>query len=119
MVNHAELLKLGTKLGIQGVLKEINKSFEEEFQQSFTETLVKHGGTNLQIKATPTQRKKQLRKIYRRCRDKENDSLKKTTPLAVLTEDESLKGYGSLHNTSKHHLLREHKQNPTRLILKM
>ena len=38
-------------------------------------------------------RKKKLRTVYRKCRDKENESLKQLVPAAVLVEDESLRAY--------------------------
>ena len=67
-LNHTELQRLGTKQGTRDVLREINQSFEQQSQKSFTDSLVKHGGTRLQIKPTPTQRKNKLRQIYRKCR---------------------------------------------------
>ena len=68
-VNHDVLQRLGAKKGTQGVLKEVNMSFESEFQETFTESLVRHGGAGLQVKSTSTQRKRKLREICRRCRE--------------------------------------------------
>ena len=65
-------------------------SFEGHFHTTFTQSLVQHSGASLQVKPTAAQ-KRRLRNFYRRCRDKENEALKKATPLAILLEDESLK----------------------------
>ena len=45
--------------------------------------------TILQVKPTRTEQKKQLRKVYRKCRNK-NESLKQLVPTAVVVEDESI-----------------------------
>ena len=45
------------------------------------------------MKPTKKQEKQKLRKIYRNCRDKENESLKAIVPKAVLREDESTRSY--------------------------
>ena len=84
---------MGVKEGTRGVLKTLNESFKEVFEQPFTETVVKHGEARLQIKPTRSERKKHLRQVYRKCRDKENESLKQTASLAVLMEDESVRSY--------------------------
>ena len=39
------------------------------------------------------ERKKQLRSVYRRCRDKENSVLQERTPKSVVCEDESIRSY--------------------------
>lgn len=41
----------------------------------------------------PLEKKRKLRSIYRQCRDKENESLKKAAAIAVLTEYESQRAY--------------------------
>ena len=41
---------MGVKEGTRGVLKTLNESFKEVFEQPFTETTVKHGEAQLQIK---------------------------------------------------------------------
>ena len=89
-------------------------SFEGQFHTTFTQSLVQHGGASLQVLPTAAQRKTRLRNVYRRCRDKENEALKKATPLAILKEDESLKSYGRNDwlSTLIHHLANVYEQNP-------
>ena len=47
----------------------------------------------LQVKPSRVEKKKKLRAVYRKCRDKENQSLNQLVPAAVLVEDESIRGY--------------------------
>ena len=47
---------MGVKEGTRGVLKTLNESFKEVFEQPFTETAVKHGEARLQIKPTRSER---------------------------------------------------------------
>lgn len=47
----------------------------------------------IQVKPTRAEQKKRLRTVYRKCRDKENDSLKQIVPAVVLVEDESIRSY--------------------------
>ena len=77
-LNHAELQRLGS---IWDVLKEINHSFQQEFKNSFTDSLIQHGGAGLQKNPTSTERKnnKSIQST-----DKENQSLTSKTPLVVL-----------------------------------
>ena len=91
-VNTDGLQLLGEKKATRQALAEINTSFTDTFNSSFTELLVKHEKA-VQKKPTPAERKKKLRSIYRRCRDQENESLKKAAAIAVLTEDESQRAY--------------------------
>jgi hypothetical protein len=47
----------------------------------------------IQKQPTAGERKTKLRTIYRQCRDKENEALKKSAAISVLTEDESMRSY--------------------------
>ena len=42
---------------------------------------------------TPQARKKKLRAVYTRCRDKENRTLGNATPETIITGDESMRSY--------------------------
>ena len=44
-------------------------------------------------KKTRAKSKKQLRNVYRNCRDQENQALKRATAITVPTEDESIRAY--------------------------
>lgn len=55
-LNQEELTRMGVKEGTRGVLKTLNESFKEVFEQPFTETAVKHGEARLQIKPTRSER---------------------------------------------------------------
>ena len=92
-LNDEELKRIGAKDGTKGVLKTLNQSFREAFNQPFTDTLLTHGESQLQRKPTQAEMKKRRRQIYKKCRDKENDRLKETASMAVLMEDESLRSY--------------------------
>ena len=91
--NDEELKRIGAKDGTKGVLRTLNQSLREAFNQPFTDTLLRHGESQLQLKPTQVEMKKKWQQIYRKCWDKENDRLKKTASMAVLMEDESLQSY--------------------------
>ena len=65
------------------MFEEINHSFQQEFKKSFTDSLVQHSGTGIQKKPTTAHKKKNIQKMYPKCREKESQSLMKT-----------FKGYG-------------------------
>ena len=82
---------LGEK-GTQQALAEINASFTNTFDCTFSTLLTKHD-KELQKKPTALEKKRNMRSIVRRFRDQENHCLKKATAITVLTEDESQRGY--------------------------
>ena len=71
-IDTEKLEQLGEKEGTRKAFNEVNAAFSEVFNTSFTTTLVKHGREPIQIKPTANERKKKLREVYRKCRDKEN-----------------------------------------------
>lgn len=92
-INTAHLQDCGKKHGTVRVLSEVNAAFNEAFNTTFTDSLVQYGKEGIQNKPTAQERKKKRREMYRQCRDKENEALQRSTAIAVLTEDESVRGY--------------------------
>ena len=90
-INTQDLQALGQKQATRQALAEISTTFTNAFDSSFTNLLVKHS-KEIQKKPTAAE-KKRLRSIYRRCRDQENEALKKSAAISVLTEDESVRAY--------------------------
>ena len=88
-----ELQSLGTKHGTIKTLAEVNTAFSNIFNTTFTESVIQYGKQGIQKKPTALERKKKRREIYRQCRDKENEALQRSTAIAVLTEDESIRAY--------------------------
>lgn len=76
-------------------IREVNAAFSEY------DTLVRYGKQSVQKKAT-NQEKKKKREMYCQCCDKESETLKRSTAIAILTENESVRGYRR-DNTSKTH----------------
>ena len=91
-INTQELEVLGQKQATRQALAEINSSFTNAFDTSFTDLLAKHS-KEIQKKPTAAEKKKKLRSIYKRCRDQENEALKRSAAISVLTEDESVRAY--------------------------
>ena len=91
-INMQDLQALRQKQATRQVLAEINTTFTNAFDSSFTDLLVKHS-KEIQKKPTAAEKKKRLRSIYRHCRDQENEALKKSAAISVLTEDESMRAY--------------------------
>ena len=91
--DEGELRRIGRKQATMETLTKVNTLFSQAFDATFTELLLRHGKQNLQRKPTALEKKQHLRKIYRHCRDKENEALTKSTAIAVLTEDESMRAY--------------------------
>lgn len=50
-------------------------------------------GKESKKKPTPLERKQQLRKIYRKCRDQGNEALRRSAAISILTENQSLRRY--------------------------
>lgn len=86
-IDMQELEQLGEKEGTRKAFREVNDTFSQVFNKSFTTTLLKHGKQPIQIKPSANERKK-LRAVYRKCCDKENEVRQKTATIAVLTEDQ-------------------------------
>ena len=86
---------VGKKQATRQALAEINASFSEAYESSFTESLVSCGNTGIPKKPTRVENKKRLRDVYRKCRDQENQALQRAAAIAVLllTEDESIRAY--------------------------
>lgn len=91
-INTQCLEALGQKQATPQALAEINTTFTKAFDSSFTDLLVKHS-KEVQKKPTASEKKKKLRSIYRHCRDQENEALKRSAGISVLTEDESVRAY--------------------------
>ena len=85
---------MGKAKGTRKVLAEMNASFSNVFDASFTSSLVKHGKEPVHMKPTANERKKKLRSVYRQCCDKENEAWRSTAAIAALTEDHSMHSYG-------------------------
>ena len=79
---------MGKKQGARKALCEINASFSEVFNTSFSDSIVRCGDSDLQKKVSRAENKKKLRNVYRKCRDQENEALKQSAAIATLTEDE-------------------------------
>jgi hypothetical protein len=92
-VNKEVLDDVGKKQATRQALSEINASFSEAFETSFTDSLANCGNTGVQKKPTRAENKKRLRNVYRKCRDQENQALQRAAAIAVLTEDESIRAY--------------------------
>lgn len=88
-----EMKQLGKSITTRKVFSELNSSFSVTFGQNFTDAIAKDREVPLQMKPTPNERKKRLRLIYRKCRDKENECRQKTAAIAVLAEDHSMRSY--------------------------
>ena len=91
-VDTDQLQFLGKKQATRKALKEMNAAFSETYRTTFTNSLVRYD-SGVQKQPTAGERKKKLRTIYRQCRDKENEALKKSAAISVLTEDESMRSY--------------------------
>lgn len=92
-IDTEKLQDCGKREGTVRALSEVNIAFAQVFETSFTESLIKYGKENIQKKPSALEKKKKRREIYRQCRDKENEALKRSSAIAVLTEDESIRGY--------------------------
>ena len=92
-VNKEVLDNVGKKQATRQTLAEINASFSEAYESSFTESLVNCGNTGIQKKPTRAENKKRLRDVYRKCRDQENQALQRAAAITVLTEDDSIRAY--------------------------
>ena len=92
-INIDELDITGKKQGACKALREINSSFSEVFNTSFTDSIVRCGDSDLRKKVSRKESKSKLRNVYRKCRDQENIALKRSAAIATLTEDESLRSY--------------------------
>ena len=92
-INTEALDIIGKKEGTQKVLREINSSLSEIFDASFTDALVQCGKAGLQKKVSKGEKKRARRSIYRNCRDQENAALKRSSAIATLVEDDSLRSY--------------------------
>ena len=88
-INTANLQDYEKKQGTVRVLSEVNAAFSQAFNTTFTDALVRYGKQGVQKKPTRQDMKKKRREIYRQCRDK-NEALKRSTAIAILTEDESV-----------------------------
>ena len=73
------------------ILGELQPIFKQAYGQSFTDSLVACPGINLQHQQTPSQRKRQKRKIVRECRDQINQQIQEND--AVLAEGQSIESY--------------------------
>ena len=93
-VDVPELHRLGKAKGTRKLLAEMNDSFSNVFNASFTTSLVKHEKEPIHMKLTPNERKKKLRSVYKQCRDKEHEAWQSTAAIAALTEDHSMRSYG-------------------------
>ena len=91
--DEGELRRIGRKQSTVKTLTNFNTLLSQAFDATFTELLLRHEKQNLQRKPTAMEKEQHLRKIYRHCRDKENEALAKSTAIAVLTEDESMRAY--------------------------
>ena len=82
-VDTKQLQILGKKQATCEALREINAAFSETYSTTFTDSMVKHGQQGVQKRPTADVRKKKLRNIYRRCRDKENQALKSAAAICL------------------------------------
>ena len=85
-INKEELDSIGKKQGACIALHEMNASFREVFNTSFSESIVKCGNSDLRKKVSQTENKKELRNVYRNCQNKENEANQQPLPRQLKTK---------------------------------
>ena len=92
-INREVLDNVGKKEATRQALADMNTSFSEAFDVSFTDSVVSCGKAGLQKRHTRAEKKKNLRNVYRKFRDQENEALQRAAAIPVLTEDKSIRAH--------------------------
>ena len=97
------------KLAVDLVLTPLNNAFQAKFGETFATAVAKHSSvTGLQLKRSANETREERRKICRTIRDDMSKQLTISTPLSILTENQSLATY------KRQRLTQYYEQKPTK-----